>query len=236
MPQTYTNGVRKMALKYKIDESEFGELDESMQAFYRQGDDGYTLDVEGVDTGEELKRALEHERSDRAQAKEELEKLRKQQADAEKQAAEEKGEFEKLYKQTQSQLEQEREEKRKFYEQIQQRDVKSSASEIARQLAAKDAKRADVLADYASRYAKYDNGEVIYEIGGVKVAPEKVAEHLKSEYPFLVDGPQSSGGGAAGDGGGAPKGKTVTRQQWDSMGHNDRASFAKDGGKVVESE
>lgn len=228
-----------MALKAKISKDAFGELPEALQEYYKQGDDGYVLDLDGVDdhpTVKGLKSKLDEVLGETKAEREKRKALEQAQTEAEKKAAEEKGEFEKLYRTATEQLEAERKQAREFRDQITQRDIKSSAQSIAQQLASKDAKRASVLADYASKYAKFEDGQITYEIGGVKVDSAKVAEHLKSEYPFLVDGSQASGGGAAGDGGGAPKGKQVTRQQWDSMGHSDRASFAKEGGKVVDSD
>lgn len=228
-----------MALKAKISKDAFGELPEALQEYYKEGDDGYVLDLDGVDdhpTVKGLKTKLDEVLGETKAEREKRKALEQAQTEAEKKAAEEKGEFEKLYRTATEQLEAERKQAREFRDQITQRDIKSSAQSIAQQLASKDAKRASVLADYASKYAKFEDGQITYEIGGVKVDSNKVAEHLKSEYPFLVDGSQASGGGAAGDGGGAPKGKQVTRQQWDTMDHGDRASFAKEGGKVVDSD
>jgi len=51
-----------------------------------------------------------------------------------------------------------------------------------------------------------DTGVSFEGDGGVMTA-EQVAAHITKQYPFLVDGNQSSGGGAAGgNGGGAAKG------------------------------
>lgn len=226
-----------MALKTSIKKDAFDELPEALQEYYKQDGENYVLDVDGVDdhpTVKGLKNKLDELMGETKSEREKRKALEQAQTEAERKAAEEKGEFEKLYKTAQEQLDAERKQAREFRDQITQRDIKASATEIARQLASKDAKRADVLADYASRYAKFEDGEIRYEIGGVKVDASKVADHLKTEYPFLVDGSQASGGGAAGDGGGAPKGKEVTRQQFDQMSQVDRSTFAKDGGKVVD--
>lgn len=228
-----------MALKAKIGKEAFGELPETLQEYYKESDNGYVLDLDGVDdhpTVKGLKSKLDEVLGETKTEREKRKALEQAQSEAEKKAAEEKGEFEKLYKKAQEELDNERKQGREFREQITQRDIKSSAQTIAQQLASKDAKRAGVLADYASKYAKFEDGQIVYEIGGVKVDQSKVAEHLKSEYPFLVDGSQASGGGATGDGGGAPDAKTITRQQWDGMNHSDRGKFAKSGGKVVDTD
>lgn len=44
----------------------------------------------------------------------------------------------------------------------------------------------------------------------------------------------NGGGGAPGSGGAQSASKTVTRAEFDGMSHPDRASFAKEGGKVVD--
>ena len=51
--------------------------------------------------------------------------------------------------------------------------------------------------------------------------------------------PQCAAGGASGSkgtgaGAGGSGAKTKTRAEWDSMDHSARASFAKEGGQVVE--
>jgi hypothetical protein len=226
-----------MALKTKINADAFKELPEAIQELYAQDGDDYVLDLDGVDDHPSvrgLKNKLDEVMGETKAEREKRKALEEAQTEAERKAAEEKGEFEKLYKTAQETLDAERKQSREFREQITQRDIRASAQEIARSLAAKDAKRADVLADYASKYARHEDGQIVYEIGGMKMDPAKVAEHLKTEYPFLVDGLDSSGGGAPGNPGSrASESKQISRAQWDEMPHADRASFAKEGGKVV---
>ena len=152
---------------------------------------------------------------------------------AEEDRQKEKGEFKELYEKTQAELEEERNSNKTWKEQLQQRDIKEKASRIGNDLAKSDTKRAEVLADYVGRYAKHDGEAVTYEIGGIEVTADKLKEHLTMEFPFLVDGNGSSGGGATGARGGAASDKSAKRAQFDSMGQNERAKFIKDGGKVV---
>lgn len=73
----------------------------------------------------------------------------------------------------------------------------------------------------------------------VTIGDKPAAEHIKG-FLESEDGkayraaPINGGGGAPGGKGGGEGGKTVTRSQWDGMSHPERASFAKDGGKVVD--
>lgn len=69
---------------------------------------------------------------------------------------------------------------------------------------------------------------------GDKALADFVTEWAKSDDgKHFVSAPANSGGGAQGGAGGAG-GKTMTRAEWDTKSHADRAAFAKDGGKVVD--
>lgn len=50
----------------------------------------------------------------------------------------------------------------------------------------------------------------------------------------FISAPANSGGGANGSGGAKGNEKTVLRSQFDTMSHAERATFAKEGGKVVD--
>lgn len=61
-----------------------------------------------------------------------------------------------------------------------------------------------------------------------------LAKELAEAKPYAVrDQGKGGGGKQPGSNGGTPA-KTVTRAQWDTMGHADRATFSKEGGKVVD--
>ena len=62
-----------------------------------------------------------------------------------------------------------------------------------------------------------------------------LAKELAEAKPYAVrDLGKGGGGKPAGSHGGTPEQKTVTRAQWDQMGHLDRAAHSKQGGKVVD--
>lgn len=65
---------------------------------------------------------------------------------------------------------------------------------------------------------------------------QEFTEELKADRALapLISASRASGGGAASTTGGAGGAKTVTRQQWDGMGHSQRSEFSKSGGKVVD--
>lgn len=69
---------------------------------------------------------------------------------------------------------------------------------------------------------------------GDKALSDFVAEWAKGdEGKYFVAAPANSGGGANGSSG-AGSTKQVARSVWDNMSHAERASFAKDGGKVTD--
>ena len=58
---------------------------------------------------------------------------------------------------------------------------------------------------------------------------------IKTDYPFLVDGSQATGGGAARSSGGAGSGdKIITRADYDSMRPIERSKYMQAGGKVTD--
>jgi len=180
-----------------------------------------------------LKKKVDELLGEKKSASQKARDLEESSRSAEEARQKEKGEFKALYEQTQASLDEERNSNKTWKEQIQLRDVKEKAGRIGNDLAKTDTKRAEVLSDYAAKFAKHDGEQVTYEIGGIEVSADKLKEHLTKEYPFLVDGNGSSGGGATGARGGAASDKTAKRSQFDSMGQNERATFIKSGGKVV---
>jgi hypothetical protein len=66
----------------------------------------------------------------------------------------------------------------------------------------RDTTKAGLLAEQAAKYASYQDGKVVYEIGGVEVDAAKVQEHLTKSFGFLVDGSGNTGSGASGNQGG----------------------------------
>jgi hypothetical protein len=58
---------------------------------------------------------------------------------------------------------------------------------------------------------------------------------IKTDYPFLIDGSQATGGGAARSSGGAGSGdKIITRADYDSMRPIERSKFMQSGGRVTD--
>lgn len=81
-----------------------------------------------------------------------------------------------------------------------------------------------IVADGENRVAKV----------GDKALADFVAEWAKSdEGKHFVAAPANSGGGSQG-GSSGNNAKTMTRSAWDAASHAERATFSKEGGKVVD--
>lgn len=215
-----------MGLKFELDTLE--GVDESLHGFYEEKDGKFRLSVEDLpkgDDGAELKEALRKEREERKSAKERLQQLEDERKQLEDDRAKEKGEFKTLYEKTQAELEQEREQGRKFRTTIQQKEQDGDALQIASQLT-KDMSRANLLKKEVLQFSRYTDDGVKYEIGGVEVTKEKLVDKLREDYPFLVDGSQSTGGGANGSKGtGSQLGKKSSE-----MNNAEKSKYITDNG------
>jgi hypothetical protein len=64
---------------------------------------------------------------------------------------------------------------------------------------------------------------------------DDLINQIKTDYPFLVDGSQATGGGAARSSGGAGMGeRTMTRVEYDAMRPYEQAKYVQAGGKVTD--
>ena len=223
-----------MPLKYEVDSLD--ELDEGLREHYEQSDSGkYQLKVDGIDTGEELKGALQKEREERKRAKERLQELeeeqRKAREEAEKareEAARKSGDTEALERSYQEKIEKIQAEMDK---QLQQRDAmlhkqtvtsvaKSMASEIAVQGSAK-ALEPHIQSRLQMEMRDGEPKTVVLDDKGQPSAMtvEELREEISNDPAFapLIAGSKASGGGASGGkgGGAAPSGdvRQMTREQ-----------------------
>jgi hypothetical protein len=58
---------------------------------------------------------------------------------------------------------------------------------------------------------------------------------VRTDFPFLIDGIQATGGGATRSQGRADVGfREISRSDFDGMKHADRARFLKEGGKIFD--
>lgn len=219
-----------MALQFEVDSLD--GVDEGLQSLYTEHEGKFRLAVEGIDPADELKEALRKEREESKSYKTKAQELEQARKDAEDNSLKEKQEFKTLYERTEQEKRELAEKYSSFQSQIQAKDIETEALKVSSQLT-RDTKRAELLKKEVMAFTKYGDNGPYFEIGGIQVDQAKVLDHLTKEYPFLVDGNQATGGGAAGSGSGASGVKTVTRSEFDKMSNGDRMAFMKDGGKVT---
>ena len=226
-----------MTIQYKVSAEGFEALDDLQKGLYSQGEDGYTLNVEGVPkedvTGLKRKidelltekktvqqKALEAEELSRLET---AEKLRKA------------NDFEQLYNSSESERQKAADELATLKANLQQQQVEGQAGRVAASLT-KDTARANLLSQQISSRLSLVDGEVrvLDTNGNLTVSSvEELTQSIKAEYPFLVDGSQAAGGGATGGSSGAGDTKQVSRTDFDAMDSRKRMSFVKSGGKII---
>lgn len=199
-----------MALQFEITAEQHADLDEAQQALYSQHGEGYRLDVEGIDPKDELKEALRKEREDRAEANRKLQEHETAAEQQERQRLEQQQEWEQLSKQ-------ERERAEKLQGQLDdltRRDAERQREESAMGITgklARDTARETLLRKEAKQFIHHTpEGIKINGPDGEAWDEKQLGEYLRESYPFLVDGNQSSGGGATGSTGGGAANKAFS--------------------------
>lgn len=113
--------------------------------------------------------------------------------------------------------------------------INSEAFKVASNLT-KDAKKAQLLQEKISqRLTLVDDELRVTDASGQLTVSNlgELAEAVKSEYSFLVDGSQANGGGAARAQGGASARQTeISRSEFEGLSHAQRKQFLSEGGKL----
>jgi hypothetical protein len=226
-----------MTIQYKVSEESFDTLDDSVKGLYSQGEDGYTLNVDGVPKEDVsgLKRKIDEllteKKTVQQKAIEAEESARLETAEKLRKA----NDFEQLYNSSESERQKAAEELATLKANLQQQQVEGQASKVAASLT-KDTARANLLSQQISSRLSLVDGEVrvLDTNGNLTVSSvEELTQSIKAEYPFLVDGSQAAGGGATGGSSGAGDTKQVSRSDFDAMDNRKRMSFVKSGGKII---
>ena len=224
-------------IKYNVSADEFGTLEDSQKGLYSQGENGYTLNVEGVPQEDVsgLKRKIDEllteKKSVQQKANEADEQAKAELAAKLKNA----NDYEQLYNSSESERQKASEELATLKANLQQQQVASQASTVASKLT-KDTARAKLLsAQIESRLSLVDGEVRVLDANGnlTVSSVEELTASIKAEYPFLVDGSQAAGGGATGGNSGAGDTKTVSRADFDNLGQVERSKFFKAGGKII---
>ena len=226
-----------MTIQYKVSEESFDTLDDSVKGLYSQGEDGYTLNVDGVPKEDVsgLKRKIDElltEKKTVQQKAMEAEELSRLETAEKLRKA---NDFEQLYNSSESERQKAADELATLKANLQQQQVEGQAGRVAASLT-KDTARANLLSQQISSRLSLVDGEVrvLDTNGNLTVSSvEELTQSIKAEYPFLVDGSQAAGGGATGGSSGAGDTKQVSRTDFDAMDSRKRMSFVKSGGKII---
>lgn len=226
-----------MTIQYKVSEESFDTLDDSVKGLYSQGEDGYTLNVDGVPKEDVsgLKRKIDElltEKKTVQQKAMEAEELSRLETAEKLRKA---NDFEQLYNSSESERQKAADELATLKANLQQQQVEGQAGRVAASLT-KDTARANLLSQQISSRLSLVDGEVrvLDTNGNLTVSSvEELTQSIKAEYPFLVDGSQAAGGGATGGSSGAGDTKQVSRSDFDAMDNRKRMSFVKSGGKII---
>lgn len=226
-----------MTIQYKVSEESFDTLDDSVKGLYSQGEDGYTLNVDGVPKEDVsgLKRKIDEllteKKTVQQKAIEAEEAARLETAEKLRKA----NDFEQLYNSSESERQKAADELATLKANLQQQQVEGQASKVAASLT-KDTARANLLSQQISSRLSLVDGEVrvLDTNGNLTVSSvEELTQSIKAEYPFLVDGSQAAGGGATGGSSGAGDTKQVSRSDFDAMDAVKRMKYIKSGGKII---
>lgn len=158
----------------------------------------------------------------RKEAERRLKELEEMQAQREEESLKQQQEFKALYEREQKAKQELAEKYESFSKQVQRKEIESVALSVATELT-RDTKRAELLREQVSRFARYTDEGIKFEMGGVEVERDKVIAHITENYPFLIDGSGATGGGATGGGSGS------AGKNWAEMSEAEhKALYAKD--------
>jgi hypothetical protein len=184
---------------------------------------------------------LEAKRDELLEEKVARESARREAEEAAKREAEEKAKASNDYKQLFESQQREADNLKKQLNElnmnIKRQTIVNTASKIAAGLT-KDTARAKLLQEQISQRLTLVEEEirVTDENGNPTVSSlDDLTTQIKTNFPFLVDGSQANGGGAARTQGSAEGGrKEISRSDFDNMKQGDRAKYIKEGGKVID--
>ena len=182
-------------LSFEVDTLD--SVEEQFKPLYEEKGGKYRLKVTGIDPADELKEALRKERDDRKAANAKLSDYEKAQAESEAKRLEEKQEYETLYKNTKGAFDKQSQEFEDFRRKLADKDRGELATELANSLT-RDVSRADLLKKEALSYIQHTADGVVISGPDGTLTKDQLKSQLAERYPFLVDGNQSSGGGATG--------------------------------------
>ena len=150
--------------------------------------------------------------------------------------AKKQNDFQQLYESQKNEADSLRKKIEEMNHAVQRQTISGEAAKIASALT-KDVAQAKLLEKEISQRLSLVENEirVVDDSGQLTVSTlDDLTAQIRANYPFLIDGIQAQGGGAARSQGRADVGgKEISRSQFDEMNQAQRARFFRDGGKVI---
>jgi predicted RNase H-like nuclease (RuvC/YqgF family) len=140
----------------------------------------------------------------RKEAERKAKEIERAQAEAERKKAEEEGNHQKLWeteRERADRLEAELAERDKLLQEREQREIDMTRNAETKSIAldlAVDAASAEDLAALIKDKVVYEDGNVVYQVDGVKVDKNRFVKYIQTRHPRLVRGSGMTGGGATG--------------------------------------
>lgn len=151
--------------------------------------------------------------------------------------AQENGQYQELYESQKQEANSLRQKIEEMNQQVARQKVQSEATKLASTLT-KDVAKAKLLEEKLSQRLTLMDGEirVTDDSGQLTVSSiDDLVSTVRTDFPFLIDGIQATGGGATRSQGRADVGfREISRSDFDGMKHADRARFLKEGGKIFD--
>jgi len=205
-----------------------GQLEEKLQEFTQ-------TQIEEQVQG--LKAKNEELLAEKRRAQQEKEKIDAEAKAERERIAAENGQFKELYESQKEEANQLRSTIEQMNQAVAQQKVQTEAQRLASSLT-KDVARAKLLEKEIGQRLQLVDGEVkvVDESGQLTVSTlDDLSATIKQSYPFLVDGSQAQGGGAARSQGGADVGaREMSRDDFEQLNPQKKAEFMKSGGKLVD--
>lgn len=151
--------------------------------------------------------------------------------------AQENGQYQELYESQKQEANSLRQKIEEMNQQVARQKVQSEATKLASTLT-KDVAKAKLLEEKLSQRLALMDGElrVTDDSGQLTVSSiDDLVSTIRTDFPFLIDGIQATGGGATRSQGRADVGfREISRSDFEGMKHADRARFLKEGGKIFD--
>lgn len=167
-----------------------------MAKYFTKNESGEFVEIE-VDDANELKEALRKEREEHKSAKQKAKELEDAKNAVEEERLLKQQEFEKLWNAEKASKEQTFKELTELKEKIANKEREALADKVIIGLT-KDTGRAELLKRIGLDFIQATPDGIGIIIDGVMADEGKLSSYLTEKYPFLVDGHNSSGGGAKG--------------------------------------